>query len=142
MGSLAHGHHSPSYDLEWYVGRTGLSAHTDLQGAGGDKNTQGPHPQGPQASSHTEPCWKKEKSPLPQGDPPACQKHGSNSCLTPASTFSSRSCQLSHVTSTGLSCGDTSLPHRSFPRSQGSRWAGMGQGTGAGQGQQQVMPGA
>lgn len=100
MGSLPHGHHSPSYDLECCVGRTGLPAHTHLQGAGGDKTPRVPIPKGPKQAL-TWPCWEK-KNPLPQGDPPACQQHGSDPCLTPALTFSSRSCQLSHVTSTGL----------------------------------------
>lgn len=75
----------------------------------------------------TWPCWGK-KSPLPQADPPACQQHGSDSCLTPASTFSCRSCQLSHVTSTGLCLWGHLSASLLIPQSPGQQvgWDGPG----------------
>lgn len=126
MGSLAYGHHSPSCDLEWYVGRTGLSAHTHLQGAGGDKNTQGPHSQGPQAGSHTAMLGKGEESPAPRRPsslPAAWQRLLSNPSLDVLQELPAQPCHQHRAIPVGTPLCLTA--HSPFPGQQVG-WDGPG----------------
>ena len=106
MGLLAHGHHCPA------TTRRGMRAGqaclhtpsseelvvTKMWGTSGCWL----HPQGPQAGSHMAVLGEGAEPTLSQGDPPARWNHSNDFWLAPALTFSRRSCQLSHITSTRL----------------------------------------
>lgn len=115
--------------------RTGLPAHSQLQGAGGEDvgsarmlapSLRSPGRLSPQGIAV--PGEEAELTP-PQGIPPACWWHSTDSWPAPALTFSLRSCQLSCVPSTGLCLWEHSALLFT-PQPPG--WAGTGQGTGAG----------